>query len=456
MEKLDVLIIGVGTAGEYAAGTCLARGRSTGLVERGRTGGDCIFHACIPTKSLLSAARTFKKMRRADDFGLPASGTPADYSRVKAYKDEIVESIGAGREQRWRDRGASFFAGEASFVSPHEVSVGDQLIRAERILITSGSLPAVFPIEGLAATGYITNVEALDLERIPASIAIIGGGPVGLEFGQLFSAFGAAVTIFEAGERILPREDEEVSASLAGLLADQDIAIKAPAAIRRVSATAHGKLVVYEHSGSDHSEEFEEVMLAAGRQPAMDALNLVAAGVKTHPRGISVDAGMRTNVPNIWAAGDITGTFLFTYVAGEQGETAARNATRDAGEAVRELSYEILPRVTFCDPDVGSVGLTEREARERGYDVKIGRFDYVNLTRAILARDTEGFFKIVVDGTSSRILGGHILGTNAGAHIHEVAAAMSAGLSARQVGDMLHAYPTFSEGVRYACQAVAP
>ncbi len=452
MEKLDALIIGVGTAGEYAAGSFLGKGLSTGLVEKGRPGGDCIFHACIPTKALVTAARLYRKMRGAATWGLPACDAPIEYRSVKAFKDGIVESIGRGREERWIERGAQFFRGEAKFVSPHEVMVGDELLRADRILIATGSLPAAPPIDGLAETGFITNIEAMDLEDLPQRLAIIGGGPVGLEFAQIFSSFGTAVTVFEAGDRILPREDEEISSAMAGWLKGQGLSVVARAAIKSVSGNGRGKMVVWESGGVEDRREFDEIMVATGRKPDIEGLNLEAAGVKAGPRGVVVDEGMATNVPHIWAAGDVTGMFLFTLIAWEQGGVAAANAM---GEGLKSLDYRILPRVTFCDPEVASIGLTESVAREQGHEIKVGHFNFADLSLGIAAAETNGFFKIVSEAGSGIILGGHIVGAESSSLIHEVAAAMAANMTVRQVGDTLHAYPTFSEGVRYACQAIA-
>ncbi len=451
MQELDVLIIGAGTAGEDAASSFLGKGRTTGLVERGRTGGACIFNACIPTKALVTAARLYGKMRGAGALGLPACEAPPDYRKVKAFKDGIVESIGQGRDERWEGRGARIFHGEARFESPHEVAVGDELIHAEHILITTGSLPAVPPIPGLADAGYITNIEAMDVEIVPERLAVIGGGPVGLEFAQIFSAFGASVGIFESGSRILPREDEEVSQAMAGFLEERGVAVLTGASISQVSTTATGKLITFERNGGADSREFDEILVGTGRRPDLRGLNLEASGVKTNGHGIEVNDGMQTNVPHIWAAGDVTGLYQFTLIAWEQGAVAAANAM---GEGPRSLNYDILPRVTFCDPEVASVGITEQQALEAGLSVQIGRFNYADLSRGILAGETAGFFKLVAEAGSGRILGGHIVGTESSSLIHEVAAAMAAGMTARQVGDTLHAYPTFSEGVRYACQAI--
>lgn len=452
MVNLDVLIIGAGTAGEYAAGTAKQSVDSVGMIEKGPVGGDCIFHACIPTKAMVHAARIYKKMRSAGFYGLPNLDKAANYREVKAFKDSIISGIGTGRDQRWIKSGIMLFRGKARFQSPHEVAVADEVVKADRIIIATGSMPAVPPIPGLKETGHITNVEALELERVPERLAIIGGGPIGVEFAQVFAAFGSRVHIYEALDRILIGEDEEISRAMIGLFAKQGVSISTSVMVSEVQATGSGKLIVAKGAdGDEKSAEYDEILVATGRKPAIDDLNLAAAGVEVSKRGISVDASLQTSVPHIWAAGDVTGTYLFTFVAGEQGKTAATNAV---GNRRVELNYDVLPRATFCDPEVASVGLTEKQAREQGHRVKVGKYDYANLTRAIVSDETDGFIKIVAEEDSGRILGGHIVGVEASSLVHEIAVAMAKGLTVGDIGNTFHAYPTLSEGIRYACQGI--
>ena len=451
MTKVDVLMIGAGTAGEYAAGTAKQYTDSIAMIEKGPVGGDCIFHACIPTKALVHAARAYKKLKTADFFGLPTLSNAAEYKKVKAFKDRIISGIATGRDERWTRQGIQLFRGQASFLSPSEVKVADEVIKADRIILTTGSLPAVPPIPGLKETGYITNIEALELEHVPERLAIIGGGPIGVEFAQVFTAFGSRVTIYEALDRILIGEDEEISQAVLGFFEKQGIRVSTAVTVSGVESTSSGKLIITKsRDGKEEKTELDNILVATGRRPAIEELNLAAAGIEAGRKGITVDASLKTNVPHIWAAGDVTGTFLFTFVAGEQGKTAVMNAV--GGKSI-ELSYDVLPRATFCDPEVASVGLTERQAREKGYNVKVGRFDYANLTRAIVSDETDGFIKIIAEGGSGLILGGHIVGAEASSLIHEVAAAMAGGVSVSDIGNTLHAYPTLSEGIRYACQA---
>jgi pyruvate/2-oxoglutarate dehydrogenase complex dihydrolipoamide dehydrogenase (E3) component len=452
MVNVDVLIIGAGTAGEYAAGTAKQYVDSIGMIERGPVGGDCIFHACIPTKALVHAARAYKRMNGVEFFGLPMLDNTADYKKVKAFKDRVITGIATGRDERWARQGVQLFRGSARFISPNEVRVADEVVKADKIIITTGSTPAIPPIPGLKETGYITNIEALDLESAPKRLAIIGGGPIGAEFAQIFAAFGSRVHIYEALDRILIGEDEEISQAMTGFFEKSGISVSTSVMVNGLEPTSSGKLIVSKsQDGEEVKAEYDEVLVATGRKPAINELDLPAAGIEAGKKGIIVDASLKTSVPNVWAAGDVTGTFLFTFVAGEQGKTAVMNAV--GGKHI-ELSYDILPRATFCDPEVASVGLTERQAREKGYRVISGKFGYANLTRAIVSGETDGFIKIVAEEGTGRILGGHIIGAEASSLIHEVTAAMAGGLSVSDIGNTLHAYPTLSEGVRYACQAI--
>jgi pyruvate/2-oxoglutarate dehydrogenase complex dihydrolipoamide dehydrogenase (E3) component len=452
MIKLDVLIIGAGTAGEYAAGTAKQYADSIGMIEKGPVGGDCIFHACIPTKALVHAARAYKKMKSADFYGLPRLDNSVEYKKVKTFKDGIISGIAAGRDERWVKRGIQVLSGNARFISPNEIQVADEVVKADKIIVTTGSMPAIPPIPGLKETGYITNVEALDLENVPERLAIIGGGPIGVEFAQIFAAFGSKVHIYEAFDRIMVGEDEEISLAMMGFFEKQGVSVSTSVIVNSVESTSAGKLIVTKGpDGQEIKAEYDDVLVATGRRPAIDDLDLPAAGIEAGKKGITVDASLQTSAPHIWAAGDVTGMLLFTFVAGEQGKTAVMNAV--GGKRI-ELTYDILPRATFCDPEVASVGLTERQAQEKGYRVKSGKYDYANLTRAIVSGETDGFIKIVAEEGSGRILGGHIVGVEASSLIHEVAAAMAGELSVSDIGNTLHAYPTLSEGVRYACQAI--
>ncbi|MBE0479607.1 MAG: NAD(P)/FAD-dependent oxidoreductase [Dehalococcoidia bacterium] len=450
MIEMDVLIIGGGSAGENAARTAVREAGSVGLVEKSRVGGACVFNACIPTKALVHAARTYKKMRSAGFYGLPAIDRAPDYRLVKGFKDRLIEGIASGRDESMAKRGVTVLEGAARFVSSREVAVADEIIRAHSIVIATGSAPAVPPIPGLDDTGYLTHIDALELESIPDRMAVIGGGPVGVEFIQVFSAFGSDIDIYDAMDRIMSVEDEEISSALGELLRGQGISISTSVRILDIKRTSAGKLITLEDSnGVKRTAEYDEILVATGRRPVVEGLDLAAAGIETYTRGIKVDSTLRTSVPYIWAAGDVTGMLYFTYIANEQGKIAALNA---ATSGHTEFKYDILPRATFCDPEVASVGLTETQARETGRRVVTGRYKFADMTRPIVSNETDGFIKIVAEEGTGLILGGHILGAEASTTIHEIAAAMAGHLTVFDIGNLIHSYPTFSEGVRYACQ----
>ncbi|MDV2989893.1 MAG: NAD(P)/FAD-dependent oxidoreductase [Dehalogenimonas sp.] len=451
MDSVELLIIGGGTAGETAAGKAIGAVNSIAVVEQDRVGGDCVYNACIPTKVLVHAARVYKRMNNAAFFGLPDADVRADYAKVKAAKDDFINNISQGRDRKLEAKGVRLYRGQARFRSPHEVEVGDTLIRADKIIITTGSAPSVPPIPGLAETGYLTNVTALQLEQIPERIAIIGGGAVGVEFAQIFNAFGGQVHIIESADRLLANEDADISSTARVLFEKAGIKVSAAVKISKIETTASGKLISgVDGKGQEFQEVFSEILVATGRRPVLDDLNLKDAGVDFTRKGIMVNDNLRTSAGHIWAAGDVTGIALYTFVAWEQGGVAVENALNNSG---RSLNYDILPHATFSDPEIAGVGLTEQAAKEQGFKVSTGTFNYADLTRAMAADETEGFIKIIAESGTGRILGGHIIGNEASSLIHEVAAAMIRKATIQDIGGTFHAFPTLSEGVRYACQA---
>ncbi len=341
------------------------------------------------------------------------------------------------------------FRGEARFETGTRIRIGENVVEADKTIITAGSVPVVPDIPGLTEAGYLVNDTILELNELPERLVIIGGGVVGLEFGQVFARIGSHVTILQRSERILPRDDEEITEALTGYLREEGIDIRTRAVTRRVEQVHGRKVVVADIGGQEERLEADHILVAVGRGPnGLERMNLEAAGVQYTSRGIRVDNELRSTAPNIWAAGDVLGGPLYTHVAVYEAILAIENALSDAG---RRMSFRAIPGAVFTDPEFGTVGLTEADARRLGHEVRVLKhpFRYVGRARAIA--DMRGFVKIVVDAHSGAILGAQALGPRAGEYIHEVTVAMNAeGSRLDPILDAIFIHPTLSEGVKAA------
>lgn len=453
MNDFNVIVIGGGSAGFAAAGRAVDGGAKVALIESDKLGGACPNNACVPTKILLGAAKLLDDMRHAQAFGIDAEKISFDFKRVMARKNAIVDQLTGERLRRVLDkRGISLFAGRAAFISDEALDLDGQILSADKFIIATGSIPFIPPVRGLGEAGYITNKEAVNLTELPESIAIVGGGSVGVEFSQIFSRFGSKTTLIEAGQRLLGREDAEIAELLRTYLQEQGIDVLTGVEAASVAVSSGRKVVRMTAPAGVREAIVDEVMIAAGRVPAVEDLQLGAAAVKYDRRGVEVDDSLKTSAENIWACGDVTGKFFYTHMAAYQGDIAGFNAIADEPDRV---DYAVVPRVTFCDPEVAGVGLTETEAYEAGFDVRIGRMPYRYLGRALVAGERRGLVKLIADGSNRRILGGRIIGAQAGELIHEIAVAMKAGMSVDALAEVVHAYPTLSEGIEAAAADAA-
>lgn len=450
VQEYDVLVIGGGTGGLVAATRCAHYGLKTALVERDRLGGECLWTGCVPTKAMLYSAEVRSLMQRADQYGLTPCVQPVDWARVVRAKDEVVARIAEHDSPEAIQRaGVAVIKGNARFISPHQVDIEGRAFHAKHVVVATGSRQSdPKHIQGLKEAGYITHVEAVSLQNLPASIAIIGGGPVGVEFGQMFARLGAQVTLLERSELILSKEDPEISAYLEGLLEREGIAIKHHCAEKQVSRKGRKKLLKAQVDGKPAELEVDEVMLAIGRTPNLEGLGIEAAGIKTGPRGVEVDDQMRTSVPDIYACGDITGKYLFTHVAEYQGTIVAHNIAFP--NRPRHVDYRVVPWATFTDPEIAHVGMTEPQARQAGYDIVVDHDSFAGLDRAVTMRKAEGFVKVVADASNGEILGAHIIGPGAGNIIHEYVLAMKERVPLPAIADTIHVYPTLSEALKWA------
>ena len=454
-ERFDLIVIGGGSAARDAAGMAARdHGARVALVERERWGGSCPNVACTPTKAYLVAAELAHDANHlAPRIGIETGPARVDLARAREWK----ESLKKQQEQWVRDLRAAGFAtfdGEATFVDVRTVRAGDHELQADRILVATGSRTAVPPVEGLDEVGWIDHVSALDLTELPGSLLVVGAGAVGLELGQAFARFGSRVTIVDAAERIAPLADAEASATLAAALADEGIELATNVFVQRLRRVEDGEAAatIAPRDGSDPFEvRAETVLLAAGRVPNLEGLSLDALGVETTRAGIAVDEHLRTSVPGIWAAGDVTAVAQFTPVAQYQ----ARLAVADMfGEDAPPADYAVLPTSIFTDPELGGVGLTEEQAREQGYDVEAVRNEFVRRFSYVDAR--HGLFKVVFDRGSRRVLGIHVVSRNAGEIVQGLSLGLRLGATVEDLASMHHVFPTFGEGVKAAAERALP
>ncbi len=452
MQEFDLVVIGGGSAGLKAARTAARLGRTVALAEERELGGECFWAVCVPTKAMVRAAQVWHLVRNAHRFGIEVDIKNADFKAAMAYKDQVLRTIGGDgpSDGGLSKLGARYFPTRATFESPHDVRVGEEVIHGKHIIIATGTVPAIPAIPGLAETGYITNREAVSLESLPKRLLVIGGGPIGLEFAQLFRRFGAEVTVVDHNPQILTKEDTDISELARQFLTEegiQFITLMGAIEVSRVNGHKHAQIVA---NGITHEIDCDEILVAAGRLAATEGLNIGATGIEYSARCIKLDRCLRTSVPHIWGAGDIGGGYLFTHVASYEGKLAALNAFTDKPEP---FDHRVVPRCTYIDPEVASIGLTEREAQGRDSAVITHTFSFADLDRAIIHGDARGLVKLVVDELDGLILGAHVIGPDASSVIAELAICMKNHLPIPAIADTMHAYPSFPEAVEAAALA---
>ncbi len=392
-------------------------------------------------------------MRRAGEFGLKTGQLGVDFRTIIARKDEIVQKSVENNafRQMLKEHDIPLFEASATFVSPHEVHVNGETVRGERFVIASGSVPAVPPIPGLKETGYITSDEALDLQALPESIVIIGAGAVGLEFAEFFAPLGSRVTVLEMLPRALPQEDEEISAAIQKYMEADGIEFHVNAKVVRVTRNGEQKVVVAAAADGTKSFAAREILVATGRKPLTDGLGVGAAGVEVERGFVVKDSELRTSQEHILTAGDVTGGYLFTHKAVYEGEIATHNAL---SEVTLEADYMAVPRVTFTEPQVGSVGLTEQQAKDAGYAVRTSMVYLKDMGKGSAIGETRGFVKLVVDDKAGRLLGWHVVSHLANEIIMEGVLAIRKGLTVMDIANTIHPHPTIPEMVRAAAKTL--
>ena len=442
--RFDAIVIGAGQAGPPMVGRLAAAGLKVALIERKLIGGTCVNTGCTPTKTLVASAYAAHLARRAADFGVRAASVEVDFASVMARKNKVVGNSRSNLEG-WLlgMSNCMLFQSHARFLSPNTVQVGGDVLVAERFFINVGCRAVVPDFPGVEQVKTLTNTTLLELQALPRHLVIVGGSYVGLEFAQIFRRFGAAVTVVEKTPRLASREDEDISNAIRENLEGEGIAIRCEAECIRFEPRGANIAVGVNCTSGEPEVVGSHALLAVGRRPNTDDLGLEAAGVKVDGRGfITVDEGLRTSVPHIYALGDCNGRGAFTHTSYNDFEIAAANLLDGAA---RKVSDRIPAYALYVDPPLGRVGLTEAEARAKGHAVRIGRRPMTRVGRAIEKGETRGFMKVVVDREDDAILGAAILGVGGDEAIHGVIEAMAASVTASAYTRVMAIHPTVSE-----------
>lgn len=449
----DLVVLGGGSAGFAAAIHAAELGARVTLVEGGTLGGTCVNVGCVPSKTLIRAAEAQHRAAHHPFAGVRTSAQPPDVGQIMAQKDALVAAL---QQEKYRDVLAAYDAitlrqGRGAIRPDLSISVDGDVVRPGRIVIATGASPWAPPIPGLAEMGYLTSTDALSLPACPESLIVIGGSAVGLEIAQLYARLGTRVTVLEAMPTLVPAEDAEIGAALEGYLREEGLEVRTGVSITRAGRAGREAIVEVAAGGRPQTFRAERLLVATGRRANTRGYGLEEAGIAVGPKGeIRVNEYLQTSRPGVYAAGDVTGDPMFVYVAAYGGHLAAENALR--GDS-RRYDLSALPRVTFTDPQVASVGLTEGGARQQGVDVMVASLPLSYVPRALAAHDTRGFIKLVADRRTRRLVGAHILAAEAGEMIQEPTIAIKHGLGIDDITATFHPYLTLAEGLRLAAQA---
>ncbi len=456
-ESVDVAVIGAGPGGYVAAIRAAQLGLATAVIEREFVGGTCLNIGCIPSKALLDATHLLAQIRRASTFGIRTAGVEVDFAAMQAHKAKVVRMLTTGVRGLLRRHGVRLIEGSARFEGPHRLLIEPQegaveRLEADNVIIATGSVEAELPGVPFDGGRIVSSRGALEFDAVPERLVVVGGGYIGLELGSVYARLGARVDVLEMMDRLLPEMDRELAAAAAKFLGEQGLHLHLQTRVTGVEEGEGGDVVVLA-DGPDGPGRFsaERVLVSIGRRPATSELGLERVGIETDARGfIAVDHGMRTQVPGVYAIGDVVATPMLAHVAMDEGVVAAECI---AGQSAA-MEYDAVPAVVYTAPELASVGLREEDAELRGHRIKVGRFPFRGNGRARAKDEVEGWVKIIADADSDVILGVHCVGPEAGHLIHEAVVAMGYGGYAEDLALTSHAHPTLAEAFKEAALAV--
>lgn len=448
MQSTDLIIIGGGPGGYETALLAAQRGLAVTLIERGNLGGTCLNEGCIPTKTLCRSAALACDMKKAAELGVTVGDWSVDFPTIMARKNAVVEQLRTGVEALMRHPKISLVTGDARFVDALTVEVAGERYAARDVIIATGSTAATLPIEGADLPGVVTSKELLDLYELPQRLTVIGAGVIGLEFASIFHALGSNVTVLEYAREVLPHFDTDMAKRLRQSLGKRGIVIETQAAVKSVAKINSSLAVNYEKKGKTLAVEADVVLMAVGRKANVSSLNLDDVGIDYTQRGITVDDNMLTNVPHVYAIGDINGKMMLAHAATFQGVCALNHIM---GESCR-VRLDVMPAAVFTMPEAATVGLTEEDCKERGIEYVAKKSFFRANGKALSIGEPEGYCKLLV-AADHRLLGCHILGAHASDVVQEVCALITRGASCDDLALTIHAHPTLSEVVLSAARS---
>jgi pyruvate/2-oxoglutarate dehydrogenase complex dihydrolipoamide dehydrogenase (E3) component len=449
----DSVIVGTGQAGKPLATTLAGAGHRTAIIEKGRVGGTCVVTGCTPSKTMLASARVAYLARRAGEYGVRTGPVSVDMAEVTSRKRDVVDEFSSSGREKLVDAddvtlfdGVARFVGERTLVVDPEDGAPAHRLVADRVFLNVGARPSVPPIEGLDGVGYLDSTTIMELSEVPERLSILGAGPVGVEFAQMFARFGSNVTLVEQAPRLLPDEDEDVSSELRTIFEGAGITVTTGVEVERVHGDDGEIVLVLSGGGGGGEVRADELLVAVGRTPNSDTLDLEAAGLSADEGGtIPVDEHCRTEAESVWALGEVTGAAPFTHVAYDDYRVVAADVLGDRPSRTRD---RMLPYVVFTDPELARVGLSERQARERDVPYRLARLPMTSVARAVETDRTQGLLKCLVDPEDDRILGATLLADHGGEIMAVLEVAMMGDLPFTAIRDGVIAHPTRAEGLQ--------
>lgn len=451
MKNYDIAIIGGGTAGLVSGVLAKELGANAVLIEREKIGGECLWSGCVPSKTLIKAARVFDTVKRASEFGIHLEKPRIVWSAIKLRLADVQDEISAHEKTEIAQCGLEIARGDAQFLDANTLRIngkdGETTISAKKFILATGSRNDIPQIEGLEETNFLTNATLFDVPSVPRSLLIIGGGPNGCEMAQAFTRFGSKVTILQKGARLLPRDDEEISAEAQRVLAQEKIEIHCDATIEKAGIDDAKKWLDFRvGDGEIQRIEADEIFVATGKTADVSSLRLENAGVECDGGFVKTDSHLKASAKNIWACGDVCGPYRFTHTAEYEAKIAVQNALLPLKTSV---DFRAVPWTTFLDPEVAHVGLNEEEAHREHGEIRVFRADFSGVDRAIIEGEARGFLKVVCSG-SGRVLGAHIIGTSAGEIISLFVTAVKNGALLSEFAETIFVYPTLCEIAHHA------